>query len=132
MAEYPKPMTKHCTKKLIDQMEKYLYKLNEKEETYEIGFFCHINHQNKKIPVLITNNNILDDKNDLINISLNDITSNVKLGKTKYINTNYNLTIIEIEEKKDYNINFIFIFNFLVFFKFFKIHFFIEINKSIN
>ena len=106
MAEYPKPMTKQSTKKLYDQMENYLYKLNESEEKYEIGFFCYINYQNTKIPVLIANNNILKEKNNNINISLNNTPTNIKLGQTRYINTKYNLTLVEIKENEDYKINF--------------------------
>ena len=51
MAEYIKPITKQCTKKLLDQMDNYFYKINEKEGEFSVGFFCHMNYKNKKIPV---------------------------------------------------------------------------------
>ena len=39
MEAYLKPVPKPCAKKIYDQMENYLYRINEKEGNYEIGYF---------------------------------------------------------------------------------------------
>ena len=66
------------------------------------GFFCNIcNKINEKMPVLITNNHILGDKdlilNNIIKITLNDnkISKKILLDKNRRVFTNqkYDITI---------------------------------------
>ena len=49
MEAYPKPITKQCTQTILDQMNmNFMYKINEKERKFSLGFFCHIKNKNKK------------------------------------------------------------------------------------
>ena len=112
MDDSPKSMSNLCLGKILDQMNKSLYKINEKEGKFEIGFFCHIQIKEKtiqkNIPVLIINNYVrLDDYIDEIKISFNKGTKIIKLGDTKYQNKDYNMTLLEIKENKKDRIQFI-------------------------
>ena len=48
METYLKPVTKPCTKKIYEQIENCLYKINEKDRNYEIGYFIRIKDKNGK------------------------------------------------------------------------------------
>ena len=54
MEDYPEPITKKCTKNIVEQIENAIYKINEKEGNYEIGLFTKIKNKNKDISILIT------------------------------------------------------------------------------
>ena len=100
MDKYPKPASKSCTKKILDQMENSIYKIDEKEVTFKLGFFCNIQYKNKNIPVLISNIQILNEIiNNSIDISLNRQKRKIKLGETLYYNNKYNIAILEIKEQ---------------------------------
>ena len=103
---YPSPITMEKNKIITKQMEKCIckIKINNNEG---IGFFCEIPHQNQKIYTLITNNNILNEgtikEHKTINVTLNDEKENINIeineNNNIYINTEYNITIIEINQK---------------------------------
>ena len=48
----------------------FIYKIKEKDGDYSGGFFFRVKYQNKNIPVVIINNNII--KEDIINVLIND------------------------------------------------------------
>ena len=106
MEEYPKPVTKKCIGKILDQMTKnYLYKIFISKEKFDIGFFCYIKLQNKKIPVIICNH--IKKNNDSILLSINKGIKEIKIGKIIYINEELNISIMEIKEDPNYNINYL-------------------------
>ena len=108
MNGYPKPMTKHCLSKILDQMNNSLYKINEKDGKFETGFFCYVKIKEKTIPVLIINNSIqLDEYKDKINVSINNKSISIEVGETCYQNKDYNMTMIEIKNNKKYKIIFL-------------------------
>ena len=106
MIDYPKPLTKGCNKKIFEQMSNHFYKINKKQGNYEIGFFCYINYNNKKIPVLMSRNNIIDKKDTTINITINNNSVALNLGEIRYYSQKYDLSIIEIKDNKNINLNF--------------------------
>ena len=106
MIDYPKPLTKGCNKKIFEQMSNHFYKINKKQGDYEIGFFCYINYKNKKIPVLMSRNNIIDKKDTTINITINNNSVILNLGEIRYYSQKYDLSIIEIRDNKNINLNF--------------------------
>ena len=83
----------------------FIYKIKEKDDNYSNGFFCVFKYQNKNIPVVIINNNII--KEDIINVLINDEIKTIKLGNRGIIYNEYNISIIEIEKNMDYNINYL-------------------------
>ena len=109
MEDYPKSTTKQCTQTILNQMNlNFMYKINEKEGKFSLGFFCHIKNKNKKIPIIVINNHIFDEENkDIINVSLNDKVKEIKLGNTKYRNKEFNISMVEIKEDEEYNFNFL-------------------------
>ena len=87
MENYSEPVTQKCTKIILEQMNNSIYKINIKENDFRTGIFCLIKYKNKNIPVLITNYDIINDvKNNVINISINNINNTIELGKAKYLN----------------------------------------------
>ena len=104
---YPKVISYESTKKILEQMEKNVFKI--KIGFHQgTGFFCKIPFPdiNNMLPVLINTNHIIDEEylytkdksisiqlkgeRDFKNISLND--------RIKYTNEEYDVTIIEIKE----------------------------------
>ena len=69
------------------------------------GFFCKLICNNTILPVLITNNHVINqeilNKNEKILIIINNEVKEIELEKIKYTNEEYDITIIEIKEKKD-------------------------------
>ena len=47
MEDYPEPVTKQCTRKILEQTDEAVYKINEKEGNSEIGVFIKIKYKNK-------------------------------------------------------------------------------------
>ena len=99
MDYYPKPITKICLEKILDQMNNSLYKINEKGGKFEIGFFCYIQIKQKRIPTLIINNyKKFNDYKDKIKVSLKNESITLELGETKIHNKDYKMTMLEIKE----------------------------------
>ena len=71
------------------------------------GFFCYIPIGNEKLTFMITCNHILNEKylnnNDSIKIEINNELKeiNIKDNRKIYTNEEFNITIIEINSKKD-------------------------------
>ena len=104
------PVTMEQTKKILYQMNKSVCKILGQEKN-GTGFFCELNINNEKIPVLITNFHIIDDKfiesNDKITIQL----GNEKECRIIYLNKNkivfssssgkYDIIVIKIVKKDE-------------------------------
>ena len=109
---YPNVISYECTKKIIEQMERNICKINIGEQQ-GTGFFTKIPfpNQNNMLPVLITNNHIINNdtlnkKNIKIKIDIKedeDVKEIILNKRMKYTNEEYDTTIIEI--KKEDNIN---------------------------
>ena len=104
--DYPNIISYECSKKIIEQMERNICKINiEKEQG--TGFFCKIPFptQNQMLPVFITNNHVIN--NDILNkdkikldIEIEETMKEIKLNnRMKYTNEEYDITIIEIKEE---------------------------------
>ena len=106
----PEPVSLRGTETILNQMDNCVCKIyNNCEGT---GFFAKIPYNSKLLPVLITNNHILNQndisKNNSIILYLNNDKKEkiLKLddNRLKYTNEKLDITIIEIKENKD-NLN---------------------------
>ena len=111
------PISFEQTKKILEQMENYICKIIIDKDTKGTGFLCKIplHGDNKLAPVLITNNNVINDdilarKKDIIIKSFS--TSSIKQktlnlsNRTAYNNKKLGISIIEIVNKDGFkNIN---------------------------
>ena len=106
----PEPVSLIGTEKILNQMNNCVCRIyNNSEGT---GFFTKIPYNSKLLPVLITNNHVLDkndiSKNNIITIYLNNDKKEKILkiddNRLKYTNTKLDITMIEIKENKD-NLN---------------------------
>ena len=106
--DYPDTVSLKGTEEIVKQMKKSICKilLGEKEGT---GFFCKIPFGNNLLPVLITNNHIIDEiilKEKKISLAINNEQEYKEIlleGRIQYTNKNYDITIIEM--KKEDNIS---------------------------
>jgi len=103
MERYLKPVTKACTKKISEQMENYLYRINEKEENYEIGYFIRVKDKNNRsYLVLVTSQNVLEDfHNNSLKITIDNKPKAIQLGDIRYEIKKYGKAIFEIKENQD-------------------------------
>ena len=107
---YPKPISFDCTKTILEQMEKYICKI-EIGNKRGTGFFAKIPFpkKDKTLKVFITNNHIVDekllnDKNKHILIKIKDDNDYKKINlnnKKKYTNKEYDITIIELKDEDE-------------------------------
>ena len=104
--DYPIPISIDCTKIILEQMKKCIFKINNKKGK-GTGFFCHISNNKKRYPVMITCNHVLDEEllneNKELIISLNNEKEiiNIKIDENRLIYTDkdkFDITIIEIKE----------------------------------
>ena len=109
---YPNMISYESSKKIIEQMEKNICKINI-GQIQGTGFFCKIPFPDKKnmLPVLITNNHIinryiLNDENLKVTIDIKEELELLELDlndRKKYTNEEYDITIIEIKDKDQIN-----------------------------
>ena len=109
---YPNVISYNCSKNIIEQMEKNIFKIKIGLEQGS-GFFCKIPFPTKEnlLPVLITNNhvineNILYKKDEIININIKNEENINKINlnnRIKYTNDNFDVTIIEVKEEDNIN-----------------------------
>ena len=110
---YPNIISYECTKKIKEQMERNICKINI-GKSQGTGFFCKIPFPdiNNMLPVFITNNHIIDNellyKNDIkIKIDIYDELDIKEIdlnNRIKYTNEEYDITIIEIKNEDEINI----------------------------
>ena len=106
----PEPVSFKGTENIIYQMNNCVCKIYNKGEG--TGFFTKIPFKSKLLPVLITNNHVIDiddiKNNKIINIYLNndkeEKTIRIDNNRLRYTNEKLDITIIEIKENKD-NLN---------------------------
>ena len=104
---YPNVISYECTKKIIEQMEKFICKIKI-GETIGTAFFCEIPFPNKNrmLPVLISNNHTINrdflfNNGSELEIHINEKKDIIKLNldkRMKYTNEEYDITIIELKE----------------------------------
>ena len=112
LPRYPNVICYESTKKIIEQMEKGICKINI-GQSQGTGFFCKIPFpdMNNMLPVFITNNHIINQellyKEDVkIKIDIKEETEIKEIelnNRIKYTNKEYDITIIEIKEKDNIN-----------------------------
>ena len=94
---------------ITSQMKKYVCKIYQTEKATATGFMCKIPYQNQLLPVLITNNHILNEEKikigKTIQFSFNDkkIEKTIKIdnSRKKYTNPMKDVTVVEIKEEED-------------------------------
>ena len=103
MEAYLKPVPKPCAKKIYEHMENYLYKINEKEGNYEIGFFIRLKDEKDKSHLaLVTSPNVLKDlDSNFLKITLDHEPKPIELGDIRYEDKKYGKAVIEIKESND-------------------------------
>ena len=111
------PISFEQTKKILEQMENYICKIIIDNDTKGTGFLCKIplHGDNKLAPVLITNNNVINDdilarkKDIIIELFCTSSKKQKKLNlsnRTAYNNKKLGISIIEIVNKDGFkNIN---------------------------
>ena len=107
---YPNLLSYNCTKTILEQMEKHICKIKVDQEQ-GTGFFCKIPFpgKNNMLPVLITNNHVIDDTllgngDEKISIKINEVNDFQKINiknRMNYTNKDYDITIIEIKEEDE-------------------------------
>ena len=110
--KYPRPISIKGTKEILNQMENCICKIYKNGGGKGTGFFCNIKYNNNNIPVMMTNNHVIDEKyineNNNIEITLNDDNINKTIilnnnNRKIYTNKEYDITIIEIKSKDEIN-----------------------------
>ena len=100
LVEFPNVVSYESTKKIIEQMEKNIFriKIGEMKGT---GFFCKIPCINKF--ALITNNHIITENENEINIKIKEENESRIINlenRIKYFNKEYDIAIIEIKDNE--------------------------------
>ena len=110
----PQSISLQSTIKIKEQMEACIFKIFVTNlGLIGTGFFCLIPFQNKNLPVMITNNHVLNEetlkKEQFIPIELNNLNIRIQINDNRKIYTNkkYDITIIEIIPEKDNIFNFL-------------------------
>ena len=60
--KYPRLISIKGIKEILNQMENCICKIHRNGGGKGTGFFCNIKYNNNNIPVMMTNNNIIDEK----------------------------------------------------------------------
>ena len=103
LSGYPNVISYECTKKIIEQMEKNIFKIKIGDKQGQ-DFFEKIPYNNKI--VLMTNNHVIDENIKEINIKIKEEKENRIINinnRIKYTNKEYDITIIEMNEKDNIN-----------------------------
>ena len=110
LKDYLIPIFIDKIKIILNQMQKCVVKICNQDGSNGTGFFCKIKLNSEKyLPVLITNNHVINEKEEKIGIITNNgqnkKTLNIK-NKFKYANIEYDVMIISLKEEdmKDNNI----------------------------
>ena len=110
LSRYPNVISYECTKKIIEQMEKFICKIKI-GETIGTAFFCEIPFPNKNnmLPVLISNNHTINrdflfNNGSELEIHIKEKKDIIKLNldkRMKYTDEEYDITIIELKENDE-------------------------------
>ena len=106
--DYPNSVSLKGTEIILDQMKNMICKIYIKEEFNGTGFFCKIPYNDDLLPVLMTNNHIINESiletEQKISISMNNKFKKIEIAdRIKYTNKDFDITIIEIKEKDQIN-----------------------------
>ena len=105
--EQPIPVSIENTKKILFQMENCICKIYIKNGEIGTGFICNIPFNNNLLPVLITNNHVLNkddiEDNKIIKLMINNKVKKIEIdnSRKRYTNSDIDITIIEIKQNKD-------------------------------
>ena len=111
--DQPIPVSIEGIKKILFQLENCICQIYQKNGGKGTGFFCKILFQNKLLPVLITNNHVLNEKdiknNKIIELTMynniekrnKDISIKIDNSRKRYTNVEMDITIIEIKPEED-------------------------------
>ena len=111
--EQPIPVSIEGTKKILFQMENCICKIYIKNGEIGTGFICNIPFNNNLLPVLITNNHVLNkddiEDNKIIKLMINNKVKKIEIDnlRKKYTDENIDITIIEIKQNEDGIYNFL-------------------------
>ena len=103
--DYPNSVSLRGTEIILDQMKSMVCKIYTKDQFKGTGFFCNIPYNDNLLPILMTNNHIINESifatEKKITISMNNIFKKIELDDNRiiYSNKDYDITIIEIKEK---------------------------------
>ena len=109
------PITKQQTRTILEQMEKSVCRITS-DNLNGTGFFCKIELNNRKIPVLITNYHIINDKfldsKQEIRLYFSNECKVIKLNKDRKVysssNKEYDIMILKVNDNDDIqNINYL-------------------------
>ena len=110
---HPDPLSKEATLKIFEQMDHNVCKII-KEKSTGTGFLCIIPFPDKlnRLPVLMTCNHVLGEKDliegEEIKIEINKNEKILKINNSRKIytdNKKYDITIIEIKQEDNFDIN---------------------------
>ena len=82
----PIPVSIDGTKKILFQMENCSCKINNKNGKIGIGYLCKIpfsKNNNNLLPVLIANNNILNENDKIISLIINNEVKEIKIDNSR-------------------------------------------------
>ena len=109
LTKYPEIISYECTKKIMDQMQKNICKI-EIDDKKGTGFFCKIPFptKDKMLNIFITSNHIINKETlfhkSQIMITIEEEKKHKKINlinRKKYTNKEYDITIIEIKEEDE-------------------------------
>ena len=108
MSVFPKPVSLKGIEKIIDQINNSICRIYNNNNRKGTGFFVNIPYKTKLLPVLITNNyiinkdDILNNKNISIYLNNDKKIRTIKLdnNRKRYTNEKFDITIIEISINK--------------------------------
>ena len=104
--DQPIPVSIEGIKKILFQLENCICQIYQKNGGKGTGFFCKILFQNKLLPVLITNNHVINEKdiknNEIIEFTMynniekknKDISVKINNSRKTYTNSEIDATII--------------------------------------
>ena len=102
MSEYPKPVSKQSTLKILRQMDTHLF--GTIKDIHQICLFTKIKYKTINIPIMISNYQIINYiANNNIDIYINNELNKIEIGRVKYFNIQYDLAVIEIKENNKIN-----------------------------
>ena len=107
MSNYVDPISKQCTKKILQQIENSFYKIKKNEREFEFAYFSYIKYKNEKIPVLITKSDLIKEQDNKLELTINNETKIINIGDFRYKNKEFDVEIIKIEKNQNNIINFI-------------------------
>ena len=99
----PLPVTFTTTKRIVEQMNRYVCQVLSPDNAFGTGFFCNLHLNNIIIPTLITCHHVIDVNellpNGNIRIKTNEEEKIIQINENRlfYSNMEYDITIIEIK-----------------------------------